>query len=153
MHDQGIIDEEVFGSRKGRTGAEALITLQLLADHVRTWKINLALLFNDADGCFDRIPATIAELALLRVGCPRSITRAHTKIQQSMKHFVKTATGVSIGWIQYGKENKKKVRNGTILLLMGLIGGIGQGGGASPLIWMSVLLIMMGAYKQTFYSF
>ena len=149
MHDQGIIDEEVFGSRKGRTGAEALITLQLLADHVRTWKINLALLFNDADGCFDRIPATLAELALLRVGCPRSITRAHTKIQQSMKHFVKTATGVSIGWIQYGKENKKKVRNGTILLLMGLIGGIGQGGGASPLIWMSVLLIMMGAYKQT----
>ena len=30
---------------------------------------------------------------------------------------------------------------------MGLIGGIGQGGGGSSIIWMAVLMIMLAAYK------
>ena len=68
MHDKKLIDEEIYGSRKGKTGSEALISLQLLADHSRTWKKNTAVLFNDADGCYDRIPPTLAEIALRRLG-------------------------------------------------------------------------------------
>ena len=55
-HDNEIIDEEVYGSRKGKAGTEVLINLQLLADHSKTWKINTAVLFNDMTGCFDQIP-------------------------------------------------------------------------------------------------
>ena len=36
LHDNKLIDEEIYGSRKGKTGSEALISLQLLADHSRT---------------------------------------------------------------------------------------------------------------------
>ena len=148
IHDNDVIDEEVYGSRKGKTGSEALINLQLLADHSRTWKLNLALLFNDASGCYDRVPPNLGEMALMRIGCPKSIASAHTKAQRSMKHYVKIASGVSKGYIKFGKESKRKMIQGTILMLTGLIGGIGQGGGGSPIIWMAILLIMLGAYKE-----
>ena len=36
LHDKKLLDDEIFGSRKGKTGAEALISLQLMADHSRT---------------------------------------------------------------------------------------------------------------------
>ena len=36
IHNNAIIDDEIFGSRKGKTGHGALISLQLLADHSRT---------------------------------------------------------------------------------------------------------------------
>ena len=36
LHNNKLIDEEIYGSRKGKTGTEALINLQLLADHSRT---------------------------------------------------------------------------------------------------------------------
>ena len=56
-----------------------------------------------------------------------------------MKHFVKPSTGVSEGYIKFSCYNKRKIRNGVILALTGLIGGgVGQGGGASPIIWMAI---------------
>ena len=148
-HDNAVIDDEVFGSRKGKTGAEALLHLQLLADHTRIWKKNLAVLFNDAAGCYDRVPPNLAELALRRIGCPPSIARAHTKTQRMMKHYIKTSTGVSPGYIKFSPTQQQVISEGIITILAGLIGGIGQGGGASPIIWLAILLIMLGAYKQT----
>ena len=149
MHNKQLIDEEIYGSRKGKTGSEALISLQLLADHSRTWKKNTAVLFNDADGCYDRIPPTLAEIALRRLGCPETITKAHTTAQRSMKHYIKTSTGVSEGYIKFSRRSKRHIRNGVIMILSGLIGGVGQGGGASPVIWMAILIILLKAYKKT----
>ena len=110
---------------------------------------NVALLFNDADGCYDRIPPTLAEVALRRLWCPTSIAKVHTKAQRSMRHHVKTNTGVLEGYIKYNKTTKRKIKNGIIILLTGLIGGVGQGGGASPIIWMAILIMMLKAYKKT----
>ena len=149
LHNNKLIDEEIYGSRKGKTGSEALISLQLLADHSRTWQKNTAVLFNDADGCYDRIPPNLAEISLVRLGCPKSIARAHTIAQRCMKHYIKTATGVSEGYIKFDRVKKRKIRNGVILVLTGLIGGVGQGGGASPIIWMAILIILLNAYKKT----
>ena len=36
-----------------------------------------------------------------------------------------------------------------IVALFGPIGGVGQGGGASPIIWLAVLIIMLEAYRKT----
>ena len=149
LHSNNLIDDEVYGSCKGKTGSEALITLQLLADHSRVWKKNLILLFNDAAGCYDRIPPALAEIALRRAGVPKSITKAHTEAQRRMKHHIKTVIGVSLGFIQYGNTKKRIVKEGLITLLAGIIGGIGQGGGASPIIWLVILLIMLKVYKMT----
>ena len=112
-------------------------------------KKNTAVIFNDADGCYDRVPPTLAEIDLRRLDCPKSIIKTHTIAQQSMKHFIKTSTGVSEGYIKFSRYNKKKIKNGTILILTGLIGGVGQGGGANPIIWMAILIILLQAYKKT----
>ena len=63
-----------------------------------------------------------------------------------MKHFVKTARGISESYIKFNTQQIKQ-QYGLIMILMGLIGGVGQGGGASPIIWMAVLMIMLAAYK------
>ena len=149
IHKAKAIHDKIYGSSVGKTGAEALITLQLITDYARTWKMNLDVLYNGADSCFDRILSKLAELALMRIGCPSNIAKAHTTVQKNMKHFVKIAVGVSIGYIKYQKKAKKVTKNGIILILAGLIGGIRQGGGSSPIIWMAVLMIMMMAYKVT----
>ena len=149
LHNNKLIDDEVYGSCKGKTGSKALITLQLLADHSRVWKKNLILLFNNAAGCYDRIPPALAEIALRRVGVPKQITKAHTNAQRKMKHHIKTAIGVSTGYIQCGNVSKRIIIEGLITLLAGIIGGIGQGGRASPIIWLVILLIMMKVYRMT----
>ena len=149
LHDNRLMSDEIFGSRKGKTGAEALILLQLLADHSRIWKKNLAILFNDAAGCYDRIPHNLAEYSLRRAGCPREVTKMHTTVLQNMKHHIRTAVGVSIGFIKYDKRVKKIIKNGAISVLTGMIGGVGQGGGASPIIWTTVLMILLQAYQSS----
>ena len=66
-----------------------------------------------------------------------------------MKHYIKIAAGISKGYIKYSEDTKKVIISGIIMLLLGPIGGVGQGGGASPIIWLAVLLIMLEAYKKT----
>ena len=74
-----------------------------------------------------------------------------------MKHYIKTASGISGGFITFGKKKLKRLKrmvhnDGTtytlILALLGPIGGVGQGGGASPIIWLAVLLIMLIVYRK-----
>jgi len=70
-----------------------------------------------------------------------------------MRHYVITAFGSSEGYIQYQEKLTRVLLKGIgmmgmILALLGPIGGVSQGGGASPIIWLAVLLIMMEAYKQ-----
>ena len=71
---EGIIDNETYGSRTGKTATEVLINIQLISDNHRIWKKNYALLFNDADKYFDRITINLADIALHRMGCSKTIT-------------------------------------------------------------------------------
>ena len=155
--ENGVIDNQTFGSRLGKSAIEAVINLQLIFDNHRIWKRNLAMLFNDADGCYDRIPPNLAEIAIRRLGCPSMISRAHTITQRKMKHYVKTSYGISKGFIQFNPEKQEPTEqtkeDGTIIyaiimILAGPIGGVGQGGGASPIIWLAILLLMLIVYKQ-----
>ena len=145
---KGIIDSEAYGSRLGKTSIEAIINLQLIFDNHRIWKKNIAMIFNDADGCFDRIPPNLADLALQRLGCPTSISNTHTLIQRNIKHHIKTAQGVSRGFIQFHPTSENRIEENSVSQLRGPIGGVGQGGGGSPIIWLGVLMIMLDAYRQ-----
>ena len=143
------IDGDVYGSRTGKTAIEALLNLQLVFDHHRIWKKTMAMIFNDADGCFDRIPTTLAAMALQKIGLPSLTAKAHTVTQMNMKHYIKIAPGVSSGYIKFKEEEHCMYdKNNNIISLRGPIGGVGQGGGASPIIWTAVLLIMLEAYKK-----
>ena len=143
-----VVDADTYGSRIGKTATEAILNLQLIFDNCRIWKRNFGMIFNDADGCYDRIPPVLADIALRRLGCLEMVVRAHTVAQKQMKHYVKTGDGVSKGYIKNSKKIDSTIAFGIILLLTGPIGGVGQGGGASPIIWLAILLMMLQVYKK-----
>ena len=143
------VDGDVYGSRTGKTAIEALLNLQLVFDHHRIWKKTFAMIFNDADGCFDRIPPPLAAMALQKIGLPCQAAKTHTLTQRNMKHYLKIAPGISTGYIKYAeKVHTTYDKSNNVITLQGPIGGVGQGGGASPIIWTAVLLIMLEAYKK-----
>ena len=148
MNDKDLHDPETFGSRTGKTAPEALTNLQLLFDHNRIWRLPTAILFNDANGCYDRIVPTLCEMAMRARGCPKGIAKCHTLTQKGMKHRIRIATGVSKGLITFD-ETEEQVNDGqNIVTLKGKTGRIGQGGGAGPMAWIAVIDIMLEAYRK-----
>jgi hypothetical protein len=140
-------DSETYGSRISKSATEALITLQTLFAHTSTWNTTAAMIFNDAAGCYDRIPLVWAELAAVSAGCSKSIMRCHTLAQRNMKHYVKTAAGVSTSYIKFSPTYAISFLMGFVIL-QGLIGGIGQGGGGGPILWLLVSTIMIQALRK-----
>lgn len=69
-------------------------------------------------------------------------------MQRKMKHHIKTGSGVSEGFIMFSPVIKTLILSGIVMMLCGPIGGVGQGGGGSPIIWLAVLLILIQAYKK-----
>ena len=104
---EGLHDLETYGSRKGKTAAEALIALQLLYDNARIWKHIVGIIFNDAAGCYDRIPPQLGDIALRRLGRPRSVAHAHTQAQRNMAHYIRIAAGVSKASIIFADKQGK----------------------------------------------
>ena len=51
----GVIDAQAYGSVPGRDPLEAMKILQYMYDNHRLMKRDLAVIFNDAAGCYDRI--------------------------------------------------------------------------------------------------
>ena len=145
---QEFTDPETYGSRTGKSATEALITLQTLFSHSIVWTKPMAMMFNDAAGCYDRIPLVLAELAAVGSGCTRPMMRCHTEVQKRMKHYIRTAAGVSQGYIAFHATNS--VNSDTLgrLILLGIIGGIGQGGGGGPILWLLVSIIMIKALRK-----
>lgn len=144
-----IFDVDTYGSCKDKTVTEALISLQSIFEYCRILKQNMGMLFNDADGCYIQIPPNLAEIAKRQVGCPKNIAQAHTQSQRKMKHYIKTGSGISDGYIQFVPILQMLMISGVVTMLLGLIGGVGQGSGGSPIIWFAALLIMIQAYKAT----
>ena len=148
MNKLNIHDPETFGSRSGKTAPEALINLQLLFDHHRIWRLPLAILFNDANGCYDRIIPTLSELAMRARGCPKGIAKCHTLTQKGMKHSIRIAAGISEGIIKFSLNHLKVEKDKKLMCIQGKTGGIGQGGGAGPLAWIAIIDVMLQAYRE-----
>jgi hypothetical protein len=66
----------------------------LTYDLTRILRLSLIMFDNDATGCFDRIIISLAMIAALRLGMPRSGARMHLSVLLYMKYFVKTAHGI-----------------------------------------------------------
>ena len=148
MNKKNIHDPETFGSRSGKTAPEALVNLQLVFDHQRTWKLPVAILFNDAVGCYDHIVPTLCELAMRDRGYPKEIAQCHTNTQKGMIHRIRITTGILERIIKFSLTNLKIVVDKTIICIQGKTGGIGQGGGAGPLAWIAVIDVMLEAYRK-----
>ena len=148
MVDTNQIDVTTYGSIPGRDAKEAMKLLDMIYTNHRLMSRTLIAVFNDAAGCYDRIRPNMADFAMQRVGCPSSITNVQTMAQLGMIHRVKTAMGVSKSSIQWKPIPLQVMLIAGIITLVGNIGGIGQGGGRSPVGWLVLLLIMIKAYRQ-----
>ena len=142
------IDVTTFGSIPGRDAKEAMKLLDMVYSNHRLFSRTLVSIFNDAAGCYDRIRPNMADIAMRRVGCPASITNTQTRAQLGMVHKIRTALGVSKGTLKWGPGLLTTIVIAGIIHLVGNIGGIGQGGGGSPVGWLVILLIMIRAYHQ-----
>ena len=149
--NDGIINETTFGSIPGKDSTEAMKALQFLFDNHRILRNDLIVVFNDAAGCYDRIRPNQAEICSRRLGCNTNISKTCTRIQNQMQHFIRTSTGISSGWIEWGETTGNEILtecdDDNNQILKGNLGGEGQGGGASPIMWLVILIVMLNTFN------
>ena len=151
MVKQELIPPDTYGSIPGRNANEAMKLLQLFYENHRLLRRDMAVVFNDADGCYDRIRPNMVDITMRRLGLPKSIANAHTDAQIKMRHHIKTANGISHDFIQWAPTPNDKMvisKTDTGEQHTGNIGGLGQGGGGGPVGWLSIILVIIDAYKQ-----
>ena len=132
--DLNMINSGQYGSVPGRTAIELVMLNQLSNDLCRTNKINIIRFDNDASACYDRILVHLGMLAARRCGMPDNAVRAHAETLAKMKYRVKTTYGISDGYYQ-GQPDAP-------------LFGTGQGSGASPAVWLSLVVIMMNTLDR-----
>ena len=113
---------------------DVVMLIQLATDLRRIMKQILARFDNDASACFDRIIVPLAMLAARRCGMPGNAGSTHSEALQFMRYTVKTVHGVSEDSYQ-----------GTPFAPLF---GTGQGSGASPAAWLSLVVILMATLDR-----
>ena len=102
---------------------------QLTTDLCHVLKHDMARFDNDASACYDRIIVALGMLAARKCGMPSNAIRTHAEALEFMKYQVKTIHRIS-------EDNY----HGTIFAPLF---GIGQGSGASPAVWLTLVVILL----------
>ena len=89
---------------------------------------------NDATGCYDRIITSLGMLACRRLGMPRCAIACQATCLQNMRYAIKQVTGISI--------------NEYFSTLLEPLFGTGQGSGASPAIWLCLVVILLNSLDR-----
>ncbi|KAI2501852.1 hypothetical protein MHU86_12617 [Fragilaria crotonensis] len=108
---------------------DPIMLTQLTTDLCRILKHNLARFDNDASACYDRIIVNLGMLAARRCGMPLNAIQTHAEALQFMQYTVKTVHGISA-------DNYSGTPFAPLF-------GTGQGSGASPAVWLSLVVILM----------
>ena len=128
-------DHNCFGhqqfARPGHQAIDAVHKKTLTYDLSRIMAVNLGVLDNDASGCYDRIVVALGMIAALRLRMPRGPVQMHAKCLANMKYYVKTAHGISTDFYRAVKNF--------------LLFGTGQGSGASPSVWLTLVICLLFA--------
>ena len=114
----GLLGDAQGGNRAGRTSNDVSAHKVLQFVYARITRTNIASFDNDAKSCYDRIVGGLALLACLSWGMPEDACEVHGLAIALMRHYVKTATGISSQFFT-STEFKR-------------LFGSGQGSGGSP---------------------
>jgi hypothetical protein len=110
----------------------AVLMEMLMYDLTRILRLSLIMFDNDATGCFDCIIVSLAMIAALRLGMPRPAARLHSSVLLNMKYYVKMAHGISNEYYKVTQDY--------------LLYGTGQGSGASPSVWLSLMVVLLTTF-------
>ena len=129
-----LLNDGQHGSVTRRTATDPIMLIQLTTDLCRLLKHNHARFDNDASACYDRIIVALGMLAARRCGMPDEAVKTHADCLRLMKYAVKTVHGIS-------EHNYKGTPFEPLF-------GTGQGSGASPAVWLSLVVILMNTLDR-----
>lgn len=124
-----LLHQGQHGSIPGRTTLDPIMLTQLTTDISRVQKTNMIRFDNDASACYDRIIVALGMLAARRCGMPDNAISTHANALKWMKYKVKTIYGIS-------EDNYSGTEFEPLF-------GTGQGSGASPAVWLSLVVILL----------
>jgi len=124
-----LLHKGQHGSIPGRMALDPIILTQLSSDLCRVLKHDYARFDNDASSCYDRVIVCLGMLAARKCGMPPHAIRTHADALQFMQYTVKTVYGIS-------KDNYQGAAFSPLF-------GTGQGSGASPVVWLSLVVILL----------
>ena len=112
-----------------------LVMLNQVSNHLcRTQRLNILRFENDASACYDRILVHLGMMAARRCGMPTNAIALHSGTLLDMQYKVKTLYGISEGSYK-GSATKP-------------LFGTGQGSGASPAVWLTLVVVMMNTLER-----
>jgi hypothetical protein len=126
---KNLIHPGQHGSVPGKTTMDPIMLNQLTTNLCRLTKGNYAHFNNDASACSDRIKVPLAMLAARRCGMQQEAVQVHATTLQQMRYKIKTAYGISEDTYTGNMEHP--------------LFGTGQGSGASPAAWLTLLVVLM----------
>lgn len=96
--------EQAQGAQKGRTPQDLIINLQYTAINSAVTRTPISYCFNDQKGNFDKIRHNSNGVLQRRMGMSKEATLTTTKTLSHMKHKIRTAHGLSKGYISPSLE-------------------------------------------------
>ena len=115
---RNALNNNQWGCRPHRQAEDALLLKELSYNLAIKTRTTLATFDNDATGCFDRVPCTVAMLASRRLGAPPHMCQMQADTLQTIQHQLRTAFGLSSE--TYSSSNELEIH------------GPGQGSRAGP---------------------
>ena len=128
------LNDQQHGSRPRRMTTDALFYARLEKDLIRQTKMNSAHMDNDATGCYDRIVTSLGMIACRRLGMPDNAIRCQAEVLRQMHYSIKHSYGIS-SRSYTGTEAEP-------------LFGTGQGSGASPAIWLGLVVILLNSLDR-----
>ena len=86
----GLLSPENGGGRKHYRAQEIALNNVLVCNDSRFRRKAMAIISNDAKGCFDRVVHTVAYICLRRFGIPGTALTSMFDCIQNMTHYIKT---------------------------------------------------------------
>ena len=84
-----------WGGVPGKTAIDPAIQAIQAIDYSHMTLTNMAIQYNDAKSCYDRLIEPQTNIALHALGCPPKILLLHSEVHQHMKFYIKTSNGVA----------------------------------------------------------
>eukprot|EP00957_Ditylum_brightwellii_P042872 3245283-Ditylum_brightwellii.AAC.1 len=127
----GMLSPVQFGNRQGCIALDALLLKVVTMDCFCLFRLNGALLNNNATACYDCMILELYSIHLQSLGLLDNAAKCSVLLNHNMKHHVKTKAGVTMEYYTHKANNKKF--------------GEGQGKTSPPSNWLFQSLTLLNA--------
>eukprot|EP00957_Ditylum_brightwellii_P077021 5853444-Ditylum_brightwellii.AAC.1 len=103
----GMLSPVQFGNRKGRTSLDVLLLKVVTMNCLWSFRLNSAILNNDATACYDRMILELSSLHLQSLGLPEKAAKCRVLLNHDMKHHVKTQARVTTEFYKHEVNEEK----------------------------------------------